>query len=147
MVLAHMMLYHTKSPDKALQEIKRVLKKSGVAGISVLSNTTGQEYLSLAHSLEPRIPPITAAAAFSEEIADNVLPRHFTGITKHLYENVYSWAEASPVVELLKTYITVAPLNLPAEFFCRYEEAVRKIIEKEGCFKSLFRLALYIGRK
>lgn len=67
LVLAHMMLYHAKSPLDALKEVKRVLKTDGTLGLSVLSIRTGKEYLSLANKLEPKIPPITAASRFTEE--------------------------------------------------------------------------------
>src|ERR1700722_13084509 len=72
MVIAHLVLYHANSPECALEEIKRVLKVSGFAGILVSGKDTMSSLFKLLKCENPR-----QSIRFSAETATEILPTYF----------------------------------------------------------------------
>lgn len=97
-VFAHLMLYHTASPECALAEIKRVLKKSGFAGILLSGEDNMQPLFTLLSCENPR-----QAQRFSAEMAINVLPEYFSDIKQHVYQNTLRITEVEPLIAYVRS--------------------------------------------
>jgi len=133
-VLSHMMLYHTKSKEKAFLEISRVLKPNGCAGIL----TVGDNHM---HRLIPTSSD-KMTITFNESIADRIIPTHFNQFEKHIYEDCLVVPEIGPIISYLNSspfYINQSPFNQN-----KIVNAIDLEIQKNGAFSIPKRLVLYI---
>lgn len=146
-VLAHLMLYHPSSQEKALSEIKRVLKPSGWVGITTLNIETLMEIFKLAHQVDPQFPDYAVTAApFDEKVADNLLPNYFKNIQKFTANIAIQIADVGVLMKFIHTHPVAQKLNLTPEFFGQFEQVVKKQIAEKGYIQTQFRPVLYICR-
>lgn len=117
-IMAHLILYHADSPEQALKEIKRSLKKSGTAGILVSGEDNMQPLFTLVNCENPR-----QAIRFSDEKAKEILPIYFNHIKRYVYEDVLNIPETEPLIAYLRSF---SSLNDKEENF--FEECREKII-------------------
>lgn len=143
-VLAHLMLYHATSQQKALAEINRVLQPGGWVGISTFALENFHAMLQLAHEIDNRIPPYTVTFPFTEEKADRLLKEYFPNIKKYRFLSHLNITELEPLLNLIRNYTTIKPFNLPESFFQQYAAKAQEIIKEQEGFKDIFNMVLYI---
>lgn len=148
LVIAHFMLYHAQSQGQALEEIKRVLKPNGWAGISTIRLSSYKEFFILAHEIDSRIPlESPVLAPFAEAVADQMLPKFFPQIKKYVAEKVLAITESKYVVNFFKTHPVAQYLQLKDEFFAELERRVTNILAQEKKFVFEYAMALYFCSK
>ncbi|HEV2614582.1 MAG TPA: class I SAM-dependent methyltransferase [Gammaproteobacteria bacterium] len=145
-VLAHLMLYHPKSPKQALSEISRVLKKEGWVGITTFNLPVQQrEIWVLANKIDTRFPDYAVTIeTFDEKIADKLLPEYFARILKYNDEVVVKVPKSEILVDLMRHHPVSQMLELKEDFFTAFQIEAEKIITRDGFFKTVFTPTLYI---
>lgn len=144
-VLAHLMLYHAKSPTLALTGIKRVLKQNGWVGILSLARDTYHEVYTIVNQVDPRIPDHPYVIAnFSEFTADEMLPKLFSQIKKYRQSIEIQVQDAEPLISTLRTHFIVQDYNLTESFFEACREKFTEMITTQGRFSFFFTYVLYI---
>lgn len=144
-ILAHLMIYHVPSPEKALSEIKRVLKPGGWVGISTATLGSWYEIFTFAHALDPRIPLYSSmSGCFPMERADMVLPDFFPQIKKYIHQIKMKIPTVEPIMNFLRTHLIAQTLNLSEEFFQKFEQVISAELKKKGVFMVNFYSTLYV---
>ena len=136
-VLAHMMLYHTKSKEKALFEIKRVLRPNGCTGIL----TVGDTHMSRLIPTDSDNMTIT----FNESIADKIIPTYFKKFEKHIYEDCLIIQDIGPIIAYLHSSPSFKNKSLSDQN--KIVNTINFEIQSRGSFSVPKRLVLYICHK
>jgi len=102
-VIANHMLYHVPDIDKALAEIKRVLKPSGIFYATTIGNDNLKEMIDLLHDFDARIDLAQDAvtAAFGLESGEAKLSKHFSSVQMNRYEDTLHITEAQPLIDYI----------------------------------------------
>lgn len=147
-VLAHLMLYHPKSQQRALEEIVRVLQPHGWVGITTFTQRIQREIFSLANKIDARFPahPVTIVP-FDDRVADELLPQFFSNIEKHQEEILVRVPNAEVIVNLIRTHPVTQTLELTEKFFISFQTEVEAIIKRNGTFDTAYTPVLYICRE
>jgi len=135
-VLANHMLYHVPDREKALSEIKRVLKPHG----RVYASTVGRAHLLELHDLVRQVSP---TAFFGNEnpcepfLLDNgeaQLSRWFVGVKLRRYEDDLVITEAAPLIAYVLSTTARADLS------CDKLTALRRLVERRLCYRGAIRV-------
>lgn len=147
-VLAHLMLYHPKSQEKALAEIIRVLRKNGWVGISTFSMRIQREIFAIANKIDPRFPAYAVTIeAFDERVADQMLPQYFRNIQKYQDEIVVKVPKVDLFMDLIRSHPVTQTLELQEDFFAAFQDQVEKVISNNGTFDTAYTPILYICKE
>ena len=104
MVIANHMLYHVPDRNKALAEIRRVLKPGGHFFAATNGNNHMRETFDLVIEFDPSLQAALDSASPASPLSfrlDNgrdELARHFSTVQLHIYENGLLVTEAEPLV-------------------------------------------------
>jgi ubiquinone/menaquinone biosynthesis C-methylase UbiE len=119
-VIANHMLYHVPDRDKALAEIRRVLRRGGRFCATTVGRTHLKELGELVHRFDPRADPERgqAAESFLLENGEEQISTWFPQVAMHRYEDALAITEAEPLVDYVTSTITWADYvrDRPAEF-------------------------------
>lgn len=124
-VFAHLMLYHAASPERGVEEIRRILKPSGFAGILVSAESNMQFLFTLLGCENPR-----QAVRFSTEIALQVLPKYFSTIKHRIYQNSLKISEIEPLITYVRSLSKMDEKE--DEFYTQCRTILTEFIEKNG---------------
>jgi ubiquinone/menaquinone biosynthesis C-methylase UbiE len=124
-VFAHLMLYHTHSPEQALTEIKRVLKPAGFVGILLSGANNMQALFDLLNCENPR-----QATRFSAEIASKTLPNYFTDVKKYIYHSSLKISEVEPLIAYIHSLSRMNEKS--ANFYSHCRKILAEYIEQNG---------------
>lgn len=144
-VFANFMLYHVPDRDKAISELRRVLKPNGVLFACTLGNNHMREYNQLVYKIlfDADFQTSIIHGEFSIENANEQLQKSFGQIELVFYDDGLRVTEAEPVVDY---FLSLALPIITSEHVVQFTEAVRDIIHKEGHFFIQKHTGLFIGR-
>lgn len=146
-VLANHMLYHVPDIDRALSEIKRVLRKGGILYASTVGVNHMKELLKLSESLgiAPTKKPIRFTTPFQLENAGAILSKYFNNITVERYPDNLLVTDASAICDYIfsipgNSKEKLSPEKL-ASIYVYLEERIKKdgsifITKDTGYFKA-----------
>lgn len=144
LVLAHLMLYHASSPERAVASLRRMARPDGTVGISTVGPDCYLELYQLANEIDARVPPYAMTRAFSEDRADPVLHEQFATVRKHSHDTRLRIPTVEPILDVIRTYPSIRALGLGEEFVREYAARASAIIERQGAFLTSNRLVHYV---
>jgi len=144
-VFANFMLYHVPDRQKAIAEIRRVLKPNGVILAATLGKEHMREYHYLIQSilLDDNLQKNIIGHAFGLENGMEQLSQSFNQIEMHLYEDSLHVTEVEPMVDY---FLSLALPIITSEHVEKFAQTVRDIIAKDGAFVIYKHTGLFIGR-
>jgi len=146
-VLAHFMLYHAESQSKAIDEIKRVLKPDGWAGIILVAKESMNAIFQAAHKIAPGLnQPNPTSSLFSADDGYELLSSKFGHVDKHVYKYEMKVDEVDVIVKYAQSSPSFQDKDLPKEFWNDYADYVDKQIADQGTFKVAKSFVLFVCR-
>lgn len=146
-VLAHHVIYHAADKDKALSELKRVVKHDGFISITTNSEKHMLNVYTIAHSIDENFSMVRNIDGFTEEDADGMLKNHFDNINKEVYEDMLEVDDLEFMLEYIKSTTEPRKMDLKKDFYEKYSEIVKHDIDEKGHFDILKRSPLFICKK
>lgn len=146
MVNAHHIIYHAHDKNRAFSEIKRVLKPDGTVTITTNSAIHMRNVYDIGKQLDPKFPTDRIIDSFTEEVADEMLPKHFSSIEKHIQEDRLEVTSLDFLLEYVATGVTPRDMAVADDFYEKYEAIAKKEIDEKGYFGIPKRSPLYICR-
>ena len=147
LVMAHHVIYHAADKDKALSELKRVVKSDGFISITTNSERHMLNVYSIANSIDNNFSMVRNIDGFTEEDADVLLKKHFSNITKEIYEDVLEVDDLDFMIDYIKSTTEPRKMNLADDFYQKYSDIVKSDIDTKGHFDILKRSPLFICKK
>ena len=130
MVIADHMLYHVPDREKALHEIKRVLKDEG----SLIATTVGTDHMAQMYQWLKRVNtngrPDMFSNPFTLENGMEQLQGIFSRVTRSQYADDLHVTESAPLVAYIRSSIGAADLS--EEMLDELKEELSTVLEKEG---------------
>jgi SAM-dependent methyltransferase len=118
-VVANHMLFHVPDRERAIGEMRRVLRSGG----KLYASTNGSEHLGELRDLIARFCPQAdipyAAAQFGLENGAIQLSRHFANVALYRQENALMVTEAEPLIAYVRSMICETALAQNLEAFSR----------------------------
>jgi ubiquinone/menaquinone biosynthesis C-methylase UbiE len=146
-VMAHHVIYHASDKNKAISELKRVVKSDGFISITTNSEKHMLNVYTIAHSIDENFSMVRNIDGFTEEDADTLLKKHFSNIEKTIYEDMLEVNDLEFMVDYIKSTTEPRKMNLRNDFYEKYSEIVKHDIEENGHFDILKRSPLFICKK
>jgi len=143
-VMAHHVIYHAGDKDKALSELKRVVKDDGVVSITTNSEKHMLNVYDIGRNLDNNFPTDRIIDSFTEEIADKMLENKFKQVIKHVSEDLLKVTDLEIMIGYVKSGVEPRNIKLADDFYDRYSEIVKKDIKEKGYFAIAKRSPLYI---
>jgi len=144
-VFANFMLYHVPDRQKAIAEIRRVLKPDGVVLAATLGKEHMREYHYLIQSilLDDNLQKDIIGHAFGLENGEEQLRQSFGEVEMILYEDSLRVTQVEPMVDY---FLSLALPTITSEHIEKFTQTVRDIIEKDGAFEIYKHTGMFIGR-
>lgn len=139
-VLAHYMLYHVESIQRALSEIKRVMKLNSFCGILLPDNNHLQSVFSIIECENPGL-----ANSFSAEVAYDILPNFFNKVEDYKYRDEFNVTDVNAIINYVHSLPNMDKKG--EDFYNNARKKIAKAIEKDGPLKLCFNQFLFIVRK
>lgn len=143
-VIANHMLYHVPDRNKALSEIRRVLKPDGALYASTIGFGHMRELQSICDKVDPKIDLAlnSVQSAFGLENGAEQLEKYFNSVKLYLYDDYLLVPEAKPIVDYIFSTSDSTPLMLeygPDAFLHVIEEELKtngpiRITKRTGIF-------------
>ena len=146
-VMAHHVIYHAADKDKAISELKRVVKPDGFISITTNSERHMLNVYTIAHSIDDNFSMVRNIDGFTEEDADEMLKNHFSNIKKEVYEDMLEVDDLEFMIEYIKSTTEPRKIYLKEDFYDKYSEIVKRDIDEKGHFDILKRSPLFICKK
>lgn len=148
-VIANNMLYHVANREKALTEIKRVLKDKGVFYAATASIKNMQELKSLIKPFNDNPPAPPVVGNFSLENGRDQLSPFFSGIEMKKYEDSLAITEADAIVDYFLSVngITEGRVVLKEGKIDEFRCFIHKKMESEGEIAVSKDTGIFICRK
>jgi ubiquinone/menaquinone biosynthesis C-methylase UbiE len=147
LVMAHHVIYHAADKDKAISELKRVVKSDGFVSITTNSEKHMLNVYTIAHSIDANFSMVRNIDGFTEEDADILLKKYFPNISKEIYEDMLEVDDLEFMIEYIKSTTEPRKMNLREDFYDKYSEIVKHDIDEKGHFDILKRSPLFICKK
>lgn len=135
-VIANHMLYHVPDLDKALSEVKRVLKPGGKFYATTNGNGGMQTFLKAAFkAVNPAIM----------QNGEALLHKYFSQVKRYDYEDSLAVTQTQDLIDWLKSSITIASYNAcDLDDLFEYFEAIRK---RDGAINIKKEAGLFVSQK
>jgi ubiquinone/menaquinone biosynthesis C-methylase UbiE len=143
-VNAHHVIYHTGDKAKAFEQLKRVLRPGGYLTITTNSERHMRNVYDIGRELDPNFPNDRIIDSFTEEIADIMLPDHFSNIEKHVQEDLLKVDDFPFLMDYVASGVTPRGMDVADDFYERYAAIAKKEIDEKGYFGIQKRSPLYI---
>ena len=109
MVIANHMLFHVPDLDKALSEVKRVLKKGGHFYSATDGNGGMRPFLHEAiKQFNPDSTAFTEQLPFNLQNGSEILKKYFSSVERFDYENVLAITKTDDLMEWLKSTTSIS---------------------------------------
>ena len=144
LVMAHHVIYHASDKDKAVSELMRVAKPNSIISITTNSEKHMLNVYTISHSIDSNFSMVRNIDGFTEEDAESILPKHFSNITKKIYEDLLKVTDLSFMIDYIKSTTEPRKMNLKNSFYDEYSEIVKKEIQAKGYFGILKRSPHFI---
>jgi len=146
-VLAHFMLYHAQSPSKAVEEIRRVLKPGGWAGIILVAKESMNAIFQAAHDIAPELtPPNPTSHLFSADDGEKLLRSKFKQVEKNSYKYNMKVDDVDVIVKYAQSSPSFQNQELPERFWGDYSDYVSRQISDKGVFEVTKSFVLFVCR-
>ena len=141
-VIANMMLYHVKNIKKALKEVKRVLKKSGVFYCATYGENGIVKYL--ASILKPCGMVDNSNKNFTLQNGKLLLNEEFDDVIKLEYEDSLKVNNVDDIIDYLFSLSSIANLNLKSR-----EDIKKELVKnmKDGVLNIPKEYGMFISKK
>ncbi len=143
-VMAHHVIYHASNKDKALKELKRVVKNDGMVTVTTNSDSHMLNVYTIGRELDDNFPTDRIIDSFSEEIADTMLGDYFSSVNKIANDDLLKVTDLDVMINYVKSGVEPRNIKVSPDFYSRYSDIVRKDIERKGYFGIQKRSSLYI---
>jgi SAM-dependent methyltransferase len=148
-VLAMHMLYHVPDRDRAIAEIRRVLRAGGTALFSTNSRRHLEELNDMVESALTDLGATETSSGrayfgFSSETGDVELRRHFTTVERHDVRSELVVTDVRAIVEYVATMSWVVEAAHPV--LREVERRTRAIIEAEGALRIRTDVGCFVCR-
>lgn len=145
-VVANHMLYHVPDLDKALSEVRRVLKTGG----RFYSATNGSGGMSLfLHNAIKRFDPKTEAFltrfSFNLQNGNEILYRHFSSVERFDYQDSLAVTETQDLIDWIKSTISITGYS--NEIISKLYEYFESIRKRDGAINISKEIGLFICEK
>lgn len=108
-IIANHMLYHIPDLEKALSEIKRVLKTNGYFYATTNGNGGMRTFLHKAmKQFEPDTKAFTQEWSFSLQNGAEILQRYFSSVERIDYKDSLAITETQDLIDWLKSTVSIA---------------------------------------
>lgn len=145
-VNAHHVIYHASDKDKAFSEILRVLKPGGYVSITTNSERHMRKVYDIGRELDPAFPTDRIIDSFTEEVADEMLPKYFSKIDKHIQVDSLRVDDLQFLIEYVASGVTPRSMEVQDDFYDRYAAIAKAEMDETGYFEIPKRSPLYICR-
>ncbi len=146
LIMAHHVVYHSENKDKALKELKRVVKPDGKVTITTNSEKHMLNVYEIGGRLDDNFPKDRIIDSFTEEIADKMLPQYFSDITKLVSEDLLKVTDLDVMIGYVQSAVEPRHIEIKSDFYDRYAEIVADEINEKGYFGIQKRSPLFICR-
>ena len=128
-VIANHMLYHVPGREKALTEIKRVLKDDGRLIAATVGNTHMQEMYQWLKRVNTNQRPDMFSNPFTLENGMPQLRRVFTQVTKLHYDDNLQVTEVEPIIAYIRS--SIGAMDLSEDRLGELKKELTTVLEKE----------------
>lgn len=140
------MLYHVPDLQKAISEVRRVLKNSGVFYASTNGNGGMRSYLNRAFKqVDPGLAVFSEDLSFSLQNGAEILHLYFSEVRRADYEDSLSVTDTRDLMEWIRSTITME--NIGTEYLQGLSDLLERIRKKEGTILIPKETGLFISRK
>ena len=146
-VMAHHVVYHAENKDKALKELRRVVKKDGFVTVTSNSERHMFNVYEIGKSLDHNFPTDRIIDSFTEEVADGMLLRYFSQVQKLVSEDLLKVTDMQILLDYVRTGVEPRNIAVASDFYEKYSVIAKKEMDAKGYFGIPKRSPLYICRK
>jgi len=142
-VIANHLLYHVADIEKALSEVKRVLKIDGI----FYATTVGKHHL-MELEIIYRIYDNFCKFSYSGDLSfilengHNILKNYFSVIDKRLYKDSLEVTDIKDLMDYIVSYN-----KIPNEIYQEIFGIIKKVIERDGMMKIVKNSGMFICKK
>ncbi len=129
-VIANHMLYHVPDREKALTEIKRVLKDDGRLIATTVGNTHMQEMYQLLKRVNTNPRPDMFVNPFTLENGQEQLQKVFSQVKRSQYADNLEVTEIDPLIAYIRS--SIGATDLSEEKLDELKKDLSAVLEKEG---------------
>ena len=146
-VVCHFMLYHARSQDRALEEIRRVLRPEGRVGFMTTGSSHMTRLWNVGHEIDPGFSYSSRMSTpFCEDNALPILQRHFSHIERDAYDNTLRIDDASAVLAYIQSVLNSTSTPPDENFYKKYQDYVQREIDEQDFFRVETRTVFYACR-
>lgn len=148
-IIARHMLYHVLDIDKALSEVKRVLKPSGKFYVSTNGKEHMQELTELVKKYDKYIDfnPLKFADKFGIEKGNEMLKQYFNNVRAEDFNGQIVVHKAEPVVSYVTSIISARECLSNEQELESFYKYIEKEIDKKGTFSITTKVGMFIVAK
>ncbi len=147
-VFCHNVIYHAGDKDNSIKNLKDCLndKPSSFCSITTNSEKHMLNVYEIGRKLDKNFPTDRIIDSFTEEIADQMLPKHFK-LEKKIEEEELRVTDWEILMGFVASGVEPRGIKLVENFWDSYKKIYDQEIQKNGYFKIIKRSPLYICRK
>ena len=147
-VFCHNVIYHAGDKDNSIKNLKDCLndKPSSFCSITTNSEKHMLNVYEIGRNLDKNFPTDRIIDSFTEEIADQMLPKHFK-LEKKIEEEELRVTDWEILMGFVASGVEPRGIKLVENFWDSYKKIYDQEIQKNGYFKIIKRSPLYICRK
>ncbi len=147
-VFCHNVLYHAENKDNSIKNLKDCLndKSSSFCSITTNSEKHMLNVYEIGRSLDKNFPTDRIIDSFTEEIADQMLPKHFK-LEKKIEEEELRVTDWDILMGFVASGVEPRGIKLVDNFWDSYKKIYDEEFKKNGYFKIIKRSPLYICKK
>ena len=147
-VFCHNVLYHAENKDNSIKNLKDCLndKPSSFCSITTNSEKHMINVYEIGRSLDKNFPIDRIIDSFTEEIADQMLPKYFK-LDKKIEEEELRVTDWDILMGFVASGVEPRGIKLVDNFWENYKKIYDDEFQKNGYFKIIKRSPLYICKK
>lgn len=147
-VFCHNVLYHADNKDKSIKNLKDCLNTNSKSFCSITTNSEKHmlNVYEIGRSLDKNFPTDRIIDTFTEEIADEMLPKHFK-IEKKIEEEELRVTDWEILMGFVASGVEPRGIKLVENFWDEYKKIYDQEFTQKGYFRIIKRSPLYICKK
>ena len=147
-VFCHNVIYHAENKDNSVKNLKGCLndKPSSFCSITTNSEKHMLNVYEIGRNLDKNFPTDRIIDSFTEEIADQMLPKHFK-LEKKIEEEELRVTDWDILMGFVASGVEPRGIKLVDNFWDNYKKIYDEEFKKNGYFKIIKRSPLYICNK
>jgi len=147
-VFCHNVLYHADNKDNSIQNLRNCLNDNPNSFCSITTNSEKHmlNVYEIGRNIDKNFPTDRIIDTFTEEIADQMLPKHFK-IDKKIEEEELRVVDWDVLMGFVASGVEPRGIKLVDNFWRDYKSVYDEEVKKNGYFKIIKRSPLYICKK